>query len=100
MSFITFPSGFMAIDFQHYYQTTPCPRARMRCLAMLHLQKGKTIKEAAEIVQQSRMAVHTWLNWLREEGGFEHLVGFVKGRGRKSKVSCIDEEGIRTNIER
>jgi transposase len=100
MSSITFPSGFMNINFQRYYQTTPCPRGRMRCLAMLHLQKGRTIKETAEIVQQSRIAVHTWLNWLREEGGLAHLVGFVKGRGRKSKVNCIDEEKIRISIEK
>jgi transposase len=100
MSSITFPTGFMDIDFQRYYQTTPCPRARMRCLAMLHLQKGKTVKEAAEVVQQSRAALHTWLNWLREEGGLEHLVGFVKGRGRKSKVFSIGEEEIRLSIEK
>ena len=100
MSCITFPSGFMDIDFQGYYQTIPCPRGRMRCLAMLHLQKGKTVKEAAEIVYQSRVAVHSWLNWLSEEGGLEHLIGFVKGRGRKSKVSSIDEEEIRVSIEK
>lgn len=100
MSSVTFPSGFMNIDFQKYYQTSPCPRARMRCLAMLHLQKGKTVKEAAEIVQQSRVSVHIWLNWLKKEGGLGHLVGFVKGRGRKSKVSSIDGEEIRLSIEK
>lgn len=99
MSSVTFPSGFMEIDFQRYYQTTACPRGRIRCLAMLHLQKGKTVKEVAEIVQQSRVALHAWLNWLSEEGGLEHLIGFVKGRGRKSKVSFIDEEKIRVSIE-
>jgi transposase len=100
MSPITFPSGFMEIDFQRYYQTTPCARGRMRCLAMLHLQKGKKIKEVAQIVQQSRVSIHIWLNWLREEGGVERLVGFVKGRGRKSKLSFVDDEQVRTSIER
>jgi|ERR1700733_586510 len=99
MSRTTLPSWFMEIDFQRYYQTTPCARGRMRCLAMLHLQQGKKITQVAQIVQQSRASIHTWLNWLREERGLERLVGFVKGRGRKSKLSFVDDEQVRISIE-
>jgi transposase len=100
MAFIKFPQGFMEIDFHRYYQITPCARGRMRCLAMLHLQRGKTIEEVSEIVQQSRVSISHWLRWLREEGEIERLVGYVKGRGGKSKISSIDEETIRLTIEK
>jgi len=100
MAFIKFPQGFMEIDFHRFYQTTPCARGRMRCLAMLHLQRGKTIEEVSEIVQQSRVSISRWLRWLREEGEIERLVGYVKGRGSKAKISSIDEETIRLTIEK
>jgi transposase len=94
------PSDFMKIDFYHHYQTTPCARGRIRCLAMLHLQKGKTIKEVAEIVQQSRVSISHCLRWLREGHGIEKLVGYVKGRGRKAKVSLLDEEELKSEVEK
>lgn len=94
------PEDFMKIDFYRYYQTTFCARGRMRCLAMLHLQKGKTIKEVAEIVQQSRVSISHWLRWLREGYGIEKLVGYIKGRGRKSKVSLVDEEKLKSEVEK
>jgi len=94
------PAGFMEIDFRYYYHTTPCARGRMRCLAMLHLQKGKTIKEVAEIIQQSRVSISHWLQWLREGHEIERLVGYVKGRGRSAKVSLVDEEELKTQIEK
>lgn len=94
------PANFTEINFYHHYQTTPCARGRMRCLAMIHLQKGKTIKEVAEIVQQSRFSISHWLRWLREGDGIEKLVGYVKGRGRKSKVCLLDEEKLRSEVEK
>jgi transposase len=66
---------------------------------MLHLQKGKKMQEVSEIVQQSRMSIHNWLNWLSSEGGVERLIGFVKGRGRRSKLSFMEDEEIRASIE-
>jgi transposase len=100
MALIKFPPGFMEIDFYRYYQTTPCARGRMRCLAMLHLQRGKTIEEVSEIVQQSRISISHWLRWLREEGDIERLIGYVKGRGGKPKISSVDEETVRLTIEK
>lgn len=100
MNAVSLPAGFKEIDFHHYYQTTPCPRGRMRCLAMLHLQQGKTVGEAARCVQQSRISVSIWLRWLREEGGFERLIGFAKGRGRKPKLSFEKCEILRSTIEK
>ena len=100
MASIKFPEKFMEINFYHYYQTTPCARGRMRCLAMVHLQKGKTIEEVSEIVQQSRVSISHWLRWLREEGDIERLVGYVKGRGGKAKIASIGEETIRLTIEK
>jgi transposase len=99
MAGIKYPTGFNNINFQRYYQTTPCARGRMRCLAMVHLQKGKSIKEVSEIIQQSRVAISQWLGWLREENGLERITGYVKGRGRKTKLSGVDDETIRRTIE-
>ena len=100
MALIKFPPGFMEIDFYRYYQTTPCARGRMRCLAMVHLQKGKTIEEVSEMVQQSRISISHWLRWLREERDIERLTGYVKGRGGKSKIASIGEETVRLMIEK
>lgn len=100
MALIKFPEGFMEIDFYRYYQTTPCARGRMRCLAMLHIQKGKTIEEVSEIVQQSRVSISHWLQWLRAEGDIERLIGYVKGRGGKAKISSIGDETVRLTIEK
>lgn len=90
----------MKIDFQRAYQTVPCARGRMRCLAMIHLQKGKTVKEVSKIVQQSSASLHKWLRWLREESGIEHLTGFVKGRGRPSKLHFVSSEELISEIEK
>ena len=100
MASIIFPPGFMDTDFKHYYRTTSCARGRMRCLAMFHLQQGKKMKEVSEIVQQSRVSIHKWLCWLNEESGIEHLVGFVRGRGRHSKLSFVGSQDIISEIER
>jgi len=94
------PAGFMEINFRHYYKTTPSPKGRIRCLAMLHLQRGKSVSEAAQMVQHSRAALHAWLGCLRERGGLERLVGFVQGRGRKRKLSGVSEEELKRAILR
>ena len=92
------PVGFAKIDFQRLYLTALSPKGRIRCLAMLHLQKGRPLGETAEIVQQSRQAVHDWLDWLRADGGLERLTGFVRGRGRKKKLGGVSDAQVKQAV--
>ena len=91
------PEGFFEIDFKHPYRTSGSPRGRMRCLAMLHLQSGKTVEQVADIVQQSRPTIHTWIRWIKE-GGLARLVDDVQGRGRKPKLSGDDGSRLKEMI--
>jgi len=64
---------------------------------MRHLQKGKTVEEAAQAVGQSRQSVHLWLRWLAQSG-VERLIGKVKGRGRKSLLQGVDPKEIQQSV--
>ena len=92
------PSGFEKLDFKTPYEKAPCPKGRIRCLAMLLLQQGKSIQEVSEVIEQSRVAIHEWLRWLREAKGLEHLQGFVQGRGRKAKIEGISQQKLCESI--
>ena len=94
---VALPSGFEEIDFKKHHRGSRTAQGRMRCLAMMHLQKGKTVEEAAQAVGQSRQSVHLWLRWL-VQSGVERLTGKVKGRGRKSLLHGVDSKQIQQSV--
>lgn len=89
----TLPIGFEEINFKSYARSARTAQGRIRCWAMMLLQKGKTIEQAAEAIGRSRQSVHTWIGWLTRQG-VERLVGKVQGRGRKAFVQADRDEII------
>jgi transposase len=59
------PVGFADHDFLEIIRTEPNARARIRLLAMYHLQRGKRLQAVAEITQVHWQTVQAWLRRFR-----------------------------------
>lgn len=77
------PLGFQDHAFLKMMKTETNARNRVRLLAMHHLQKGKQIKEVAEIVQHHWKTVQSWLRRFREDGFCGLFESPRSGRPRK-----------------
>lgn len=79
--------NFQKIDFVALAKQSKSAQGRIRCLAMEHLQEGKSIRETSSLVKTSRPSLYAWLNRCLEDKGKAaiSLIEPVKGRGRKNK---------------
>ncbi len=73
------------------------PRVRIRLLALGYLQSGKTKTEVANIFQITFPTLRSWILRFIAEGmnGLQEK----KGKGRKRKLPCSQEENFRQQIE-
>jgi transposase len=91
------PIGFETMDFKKHYRNSFSAKAKIRCLAMMHLQKGKTVQEVGAMLQQSRSSLHRWLRWLAQDG-VDRLTAKVCGRGRRSKLAGVNKKEIQQAV--
>jgi transposase len=84
-------------DFFQLAKREPHPRVRIRLLALGHLQSGKTKTEVANIFQITFPTLRKWILRFIAEGlnGLEE----EKGKGRKRKLPCSQEESFRQQVE-
>lgn len=76
----------------------PHPRTRIRLLALGHLQSGKTKTEVADLFQITFPTLRRWMLCFIAEGlnGLQEK----KGKGRKRKLPCSQEESFRQQVEK
>ena len=93
---LMFPLGFQDHAFLKMMKTETNARNRVRLLAMHHLQKGKRIKEVAEIVQYHWKTVQSWLRRFREDS----FCGLFESprTGRPRKVTPEAEQWLSDKI--
>jgi len=84
------------IDFQKLAKTSPHPRERMRYLAFIHIQEGKSNQEIADILKVHRMTVSDWIKRFNNEG----VAGLKEkgGRGAKQKLKPSEQEAFREAV--
>lgn len=90
-------SKLVDVDFFRLAKKEKSPRARMRFLALGHLQSGKTKNQVAQMFQISLTALRKWL--LRFLSGGTDGLKERTGRGRKRKLSPEKEEDFRRQVE-
>src|SRR5688500_10936706 len=90
-------SQLEGIDFFRLAKKELSPRARIRFLALGHLQSGKTKNQVAHMFQVSLTALRKWL--LRFLAGGIDGLREKAGKGRKRKLPAEREEEFRRQVE-
>lgn len=62
------PSNFYNYDFKSLYKSEANAKNKIRLLAMLHLQEGKSIQSISETLKTPYPTIHTWLQNFRKNG--------------------------------
>lgn len=90
-------STLQGVDFFELARKEPHPRARIRLLALGHLQKGKEKMEVANMFQVSLTSLRKWLVRFMKNG----ILGLQEGKrcGRKKKLPLEKEEAFRLEVE-
>jgi transposase len=65
---IKLPSNFYNYDFNILYKSEQNPKNKIRLLAMLHLQEGKSLQSISEALKTPYPTIHTWLQNFRKNG--------------------------------
>lgn len=83
-------------DFKKLAKTTAHPRERMRYLAFVHIQEGKSNTEIAAMLKVHRMTVSDWIKRFNIEGieGLQEK----EGRGAKLKLGVSEQEAFRKAV--
>jgi len=83
---------FQEFKFLTYYKENRAKSYVYRCLALHHMQSGKSYDQVSELMCYSRKTIMQWVKRF-EKGGIEHLLSIKAGRGRKAGVSTdLSEE--------
>ncbi len=64
----TLPDGFNSQNFEKSYKNESNPRTRIRLLALMHLQAGKTYTEIGQMFKVRRQTVSCWLQNFIKKG--------------------------------
>ena len=88
---------FKAQDFYRHYRHESKGYAKIRFLAMHHIQEGKSTVEVGQIVGYPRQTIWEWIRWF-DSGGIERLSSSPTNRGRKSKLSKAQESELKDKI--
>lgn len=88
---------FMKEDFYHFYRKERKGYAKIRLLAMHHLQRGLTTKDTAKIVGYPRQTIWEWVQWYEKEG-LPRLQARPTNRGRKSLLTPSQEISLREEV--
>lgn len=90
-------SEFMKEDFYRFYRKERKGYAKIRLLAMHHLQSGVSTKEIAKIVGYPRQTIWEWFQWY-EKGGLPRLQARPTNRGRKSLLTPDQEASLKEEV--
>jgi len=88
---------FMKEDFYRFYRKERKGYAKIRLLAMHHLQRGLTTKDIANIVGYPRQTIWEWVQWY-EKGGLPRLQARPTNRGRKSLLTPAQEMFLKEEV--
>ena len=85
-------------DFSKLSRTEGGPRERMRFLAMVHVQDGKSFNEVAQMIKVDPRTISAWVSKFRANG----ITGLKErsGRGRKPLLAPDRYEGFRAEVEK
>ena len=87
---LNFSPGFMKEDFYRFYRKERKGYAKIRLLAMHHLQRGLTTKDTAKIVGYPRQTIWEWVQWYeraRPTGDASHCLRLLKKPLLKKRLS-------------
>ena len=90
-------SKFKKEDFYSSYRKERNGYAKIRLLAMHHLQHGLSTAKVSEIVGYPRQTVWEWIQWYNE-GGLDRLQARPLNRGRKKNLSDQQEAMLKDEI--
>lgn len=87
---------FMNFNFDTPYKLASDPKEKIRFLAMIHLQEGKTFMEIGEILKVDRHTVAEWLKKFESEG----IRGMCdkKRTGRNTILPRSEEENFKKEV--
>lgn len=83
---IKLSNKFQEFQFLSYYKENRAKAYIYRCLALHHIQSGKSYDQVSDVICYSRKTIMQWVQNF-EEGGIERLLSIKAGRGRKARVA-------------
>lgn len=89
--------AFKKEDFYKPYRRERKGYAKIRLLAMHHLQRGFSTQAVAQMVGYPRQTIWEWIQWY-EKGRLPRLQSRPHNRGRKSKLSPDQEAKLKDEI--
>lgn len=88
---------FKREDFYSFYRKERKGYAKIRLLAMHHLQRGLSTENVAKIVGYPRQTIWEWVQWYNEEG-LPKLQARPSNRGRKTKLTPEQEASLKGEL--
>ena len=65
---VTLPQGFKNEKFYDHYKNEQRGAAKIRLLAMHHLQQGHSLSDISAFIGDTDQSVREWVNWYRKGG--------------------------------
>jgi transposase len=90
-------SEFKKEDFYNFYRKERKGYAKIRLLAMHHLQRGLSTEEVAKIVGYPRQTIWEWIQWY-EKGGLPRLQSRPHNRGRQAMLTPDQEASLKDEV--
>lgn len=92
-------NSFRKEDFYKAYRKERKGYAKIRLLAMHHLQRGHSTQRVSQMVGYPRQTIWEWLQWY-EEGGMHRLQSRPMNRGRNTKLPPEQEAKLEHEISK
>jgi transposase len=92
----SFPQFFTDYDFEKPYRLDSDARSKIRLLAMLHLQKGKSFTEIGNMLRVNRHTVAEWFRRFVSEG--IHGLSDKLRSGRKPTLPPSEEDDFKKEV--
>lgn len=94
---LTLPTSFKNEKFYDYYKNERRGPAKIRLLAMHHLQQGHSLSDVSAFIGDTDQSIREWVNWY-VKGGLPYLQSKSFNRGRKKKLSSHQEVALKEEI--
>lgn len=89
--------SFKKEDFYTAYRKEKKGYAKIRLLAMCHLQRCYSTSKVAQMVGYPRQTIWEWVQWYEKEG-LTRLQTRPQNRGRKTKLTAEQEENLKSEV--
>lgn len=89
--------GFKNADFYKFYRKERKGYAKIRLLAMHHVQRGHSTQRVAQMVGYPRQTIWEWIQWY-EGGGMARLQSRPHNRGRRTKLTPDQEAKLKDEV--